>query len=215
MKKIITILLFTSILFSQSNQQSEILSETPLYPLPENMTFEEYQDMNRRMSIGVGLAFIPIPGIVHRYAGEKELSKKLSYVSIGGLISLIGSMSGNEKKEEWSDSDYEILIMNQGLESETRFEKIPIEIISGDSIIYRLNQVYEKVTYSGGSPALAAIGFIAIFGSYYYDVFHGLKVIHDKREAVRYKYGKQLKFSFRPSYDVYASKAKLNLDINF
>ena len=215
MKKIITILLFTSILFSQSNQQSEILSETPLYPLPENMKFEEYQDMNRRMSIGVGLAFIPIPGIVHRYAGEKELSKKLSYVSIGGLISLIGSMSGNEKKEEWSDSDYEILIMNQGLESETRFEKIPIEIIGGDSIRYRLNQVYEKVTYSGGSPALAAIGFIAIFGSYYYDVFHGLKVIHDKREAVRYKYGKQLKFSFRPSYDVYASKAKLNLDINF
>ena len=215
MKKIITILLFTSILFSQSNQQSEILSETPLYPLPENMTFEEYQDMNRRMSIGVGLAFIPIPGIVHRYAGEKELSKKLSYVSIGGLISLIGSMSGNEKKEEWSDSDYEILIMNQGLESETRFEKIPIEIIGGDSIRYRLNQVYEKVTYSGGSPALAAIGFIAIFGSHYYDVFHGLKVIHDKREAVRYKYGKQLKFSFRPSYDVYASKAKLNLDINF
>jgi len=215
MKKIITILLFTSILFSQSNQQSEILSETPLYPIPEGMTFEEYQDMNRRMSIGVGLAFIPIPGIVHRYAGEKELSKKLSYVSIGGLISLIGSMSGNEKKEEWSDSDYEILIMNQGLESETRFEKIPIEIIGGDSIRYRLNQVYEKVTYSGGSPALAAIGFIAIFGSYYYDVFHGLKVLHDKREAVRYKYGKQLKFSFRPSYDVYASKAKLNLDINF
>ena len=215
MKKIITILLFTSILFSQSNQQSEILSETPLYPLPENMTFEEYQDMNRRMSIGVGLAFIPIPGIIHRYAGEKELSKKLSYVSIGGLISLISSMSGNEKKEEWSDSDYEILIMNQGLESETRFEKIPIEIIGGDSIKYKLNQVYEKVTYSGGSPALAAIGFIAIFGSYYYDVFHGLKVIHDKREAVRYKYGKQLKFSFRPSYDVYASKAKLNLDINF
>ena len=215
MKKIITILLFTSILFSQSNQQSEILSETPLYPIPEGMTFEEYQDMNRRMSIGVGLAFIPIPGIVHRYAGEKELAKKLSYVSIGGLISIIGSMSGNEKKEEWNDSDYEILIMNQGLESETRFEKIPIEIIGGDSIRYRLNQVYEKVIYSGGSPVLGAIGFIAIFGSYYYDVFHGLKVIHDKREAVRYKYGKQLKFSFRPSYDVYASKAKLNLDINF
>ena len=215
MKKIITISLITSILFSQSNQQNEILSETPLYPIPESMTFEEYQDMNRRMSIGVGLAFIPFPGIVHRYAGEKELAKKLSYVSIGGLIALIVSMSGNEEKKEWSDSDYEILIMNQGLESETRFEKIPIEIIGSDSIRYRLNQVYEKVTYSGGSPSLAAIGFIAIFGSYYYDVFHGLKVIHDKREAVRYKYGKQLKFSFRPSYDVYASKAKLNLDINF
>ena len=215
MKKIITISLFTSILFSQSNQQNEILSETPLYPIPESMTFEEYQDMNRRMSIGVGLAFIPIPGIVHRYAGEKELAKKLSYVSIGGLISLIGSMSGNEQKKEWSDSDYEILIMNQDLENETRYEKIPIEIIGGDSIRYRLNQIYEKVKYSGGSPALGALGFIAIFGSYYYDVFHGLKVIHDKREAVRYKYGKQLKFSFRPSYDLYASQTKLNFDIHF
>ena len=215
MKKIITISLFASILLSQSNQQNEILSETPLYPIPESMTFEEYQDMNRRMSIGVGLAFIPIPGIVHRYAGEKELAKKLSYFTIGGLISLIGSMSGNEQKKEWSDSDYEILIMNQGLENEIRFEKVPIETIGSDSIKYRLNQVYEKVTYSGGSPALVALGFVAIFGSYYYDVFHGLKVIHDKREAVRYKYGKQLKFSLRTSYDLYASQTKLNFDIHF
>jgi len=135
MKKYLFIVLFTANLFSQSNQRGEILSETPLYPLPENMTFEEYQDMNRRSSIGVGLAFIPIPGIVHRYAGEKELAKRLSYVSIGGFISLIGSLSGNEEEEEWGGSDYEILIMNQGLENETRFEKIPIEIIGDNSII--------------------------------------------------------------------------------
>ena len=215
MKNIITTIIFISILFSQSNQQNEILSETPLYPIPESMTFEEYQDMNRRMAIGIGLAFIPLPGIVHRYAGEKQIAKKLSYISAGGFISLIGSMSGNEQKKEWGDSDYEILIMNQGLDSETRFEKIPIEIIDGDSIKYKLNQVYEKVTYSGGSPAFGAIGIIAILGSYYYDIFHGLKVVHDKREAVRYKYGKQLKFSLRPSYDVFESNAKLNFDIHF
>ena len=201
MKKYLLIVIFTANLFSQSNQRGEILSETPLYPLPENMTFEEYQDMNRRMSIGVGLAFIPIPGIVHRYAGEKELAKRLSYVSIGGFISLIGSLSGNKEKEEWGNSDYEILIMNQGLENETRFEKIPIEIIGDDSIKYKLNQVYKKVTHSGGSPFLGVIGITAIIGSYYYDVFHGLKLIHDKREAVRFKYGKQLKLSLRPSYD--------------
>ena len=215
MKKYLLIVLFTANLFSQSDQRGEILSETPLYPLPENMTFEEYQDMNRRMSIGVGLAFIPIPGIVHRYAGEKELAKRLSYVSIGGFISLMGSLSGNEEKEEWGGSDYEILIMNQGLENETRFEKIPIEIIGDDSIKYKLNQVYKEVTYSGGSPVLGAIGIIAIIGSYYYDVFHGLKLIHDKREAVRFKYGKQLKFSFRPSYDYYENEAKLNFDFRF
>ena len=178
-KKYILIFLFTSSLFSQSNQPGEILSETPLYPIPENMTFEEYQDMNRRLSIGVGLAFIPIPGIVHRYAGER-LAKKLSYISIGGFVSLIGSMSGSEERKEWDDSDYEILILNQGLENETRYEKIPMKISGGDSIRYKLNQVYKNVTYSGGSPTLAAIGVIAILGSYCYDVFYGLKIIHDK-----------------------------------
>jgi len=204
-----------SLLLCQSNQQSEILSETPLHPIPAEMTFEEYQDMNRRMSLGVGLAFIPIPGIVHRYAGEKKIANKLTYISLGGLASLIVSMSDNIEKKEWRDSDYEVLIMNQGLENETRFEKIPIEMTENDSIRYKLNQVYERVSYSGGSPALGAIGLIAIVGSYYYDVFHGLKTIHDKREQVRYKYGKEIKFSLRPSYDVFASKAKLNLDFHF
>ena len=71
MKNLVIISMLSSLLICQSNQQSEILSETPLHPVPEEMTFEEYQDMNRRMSIGVGLAFIPIPGMIHRYAGER------------------------------------------------------------------------------------------------------------------------------------------------
>ncbi|MBT3665650.1 hypothetical protein HN537_08470 [bacterium] len=215
MRNILLVMISTSVLVSQSNQQSEILSETPLHPIPKEMTFEEYQDMNRRMSIGVGLAFIPIPGMIHRYAGEKTIATKLTYISLGGLASLIASMSNNIEKKEWRDSDYEILIMNQGLENETRFEKIPLEITGNDSIRYKLNQVYEYVSYSGGAPALGALGLIAIVGSYYYDVYHGLKMIHDKREKVRFKYGKKMKFAFRPSYDVFASKAKLNLDINF
>ena len=215
MKNVLIISMLSSLLLCQSNQQSEILSETPLHPIPAEMTFEEYQDMNRRMSLGVGLAFIPIPGVVHRYAGEKKIANKLTYISLGGLASLIFSMSDNIEKKEWRDSDYEVLIMNQGLENETRFEKIPIEMTENDSIRYKLNQVYERVSYSGGSPALGAIGLIAIVGSYYYDVFHGLKTIHDKREQVRYKYGKEIKFSLRPSYDVFASKAKLNLDFHF
>ena len=215
MKNVLIISMLSSLLLCQSNQQSEILSETPLHPIPAEMTFEEYQDMNRRMSLGVGLAFIPIPGVVHRYAGEKKIANKLTYISLGGLASLIVSMSDNIEKKEWRDSDYEVLIMNQGLENETRFEKIPIEMTENDSIRYKLNQVYESISYSGGSPTLGAIGLIAIVGSYYYDVFHGLKTIHDKREQVRYKYGKEIKFSLRPSYDVFASKAKLNLDFHF
>jgi hypothetical protein len=43
MKSILLTMIFTSVLVSQSNQQSEILSETPLHPIPEEMTFEEYR----------------------------------------------------------------------------------------------------------------------------------------------------------------------------
>ena len=213
MKNIIIYFFLFCVVFTQNNQQAEIMSETPLHPIPEEMTYEEYQDMNRRINIGVGLAFIPIPGIVHRYAGEKSTAKKLSYITIGGLLAFAAS-SGSEERE-WPESDYELFIMNEGLDNEIRYEKIPVEITGNDSVTYKLNQVYKRVSHVGGNPLLGFIGIAAVFGSYYYDVFHGLKMIHDKREAVRFKYGKKLQYSVRPSFDPFASKAKLNLDIYF
>lgn len=215
MKNIIIFFLFICVAFTQSNQQGEIMSETPLHPIPEEMTYEEYQDMNRRMNIGVGLAFIPIPGIVHRYAGEKKTAKKLSYITMGGLVAFAASSSGSVEKKEWPESDYELFIMNAGLDNETRYEKIPVEIAVNDSITYALKQIYKRVTHTGGNRFLGLIGFAAVFGSYYYDVFHGLKMIHDKREAARYKYGKKLQYSVRPSFDPFASKGKLNLNFYF
>ena len=213
MKNIIIYFVLFCVVFTQNNQQAEIMSETPLHPIPEEMTYEEYQDMNRRINIGVGLAFIPIPGIVHRYAGEKSTAKKLSYITIGGLL-VFATASGSEERK-WPESDYELFIMNEGLDNEIRYEKIPVEITGNDSVTYKLNQVYKRVSHVGGNPLLGFIGIAAVFGSYYYDVFHGLKMIHDKREAVRFKYGKKLQYSVRPSFDPFASKAKLNLDIYF
>ena len=213
MKNIIIYFVLFCVVFTQNNQQAEIMSETPLHPIPEEMTYEEYQDMNRRINIGVGLAFIPIPGIVHRYAGEKSTAKKLSYITIGGLLAFAGSSGSQEKK--WPESDYELFIMNEGLDNEIRYEKIPVEITGNDSVTFKLNQVYKRVNRVGGNPLLGLIGIVAVFGSYYYDVFHGLKMIHDKREAVRFKYGKKLQYSVRPSFDPFASRAKLNLDIYF
>ena len=213
MKNIIIYFFLFCVVFTQNNQQAEIMSETPLHPIPEEMTYEEYQDMNRRINIGVGLAFIPIPGIVHRYAGEKSTAKKLSYITIGGLLAFAASSGSEERK--WQESDYELFIMNEGLDNEIRYEKIPVEITGNDSVTYKLNQVYKRVNRVGGNPLLGLIGIVAVFGSYYYDVFHGLKMIHDKREAVRFKYGKKLQYSVRPSFNPFASKAKLNLDIYF
>ena len=213
MRKVIVVFILYCKVFAQNNQLPEIMSETPLHPIPENMTYEEYQDMNRRMNIGIGLAFIPIPGIVHRYAGDSNMAKKLTYVTLGGLISIVAS-SGQEEKY-WPDSNYELFIINEGLDNETRYEKIPSEINENGSTTYLLKEMRKKVRYKGGTPALGMIGFAAIFGSYYYDVYHGLKTIYNKREAVRFKYGKKLKYSFRPSFEPLASKTKFNLDLYF
>jgi len=94
-----------SFLNSQSVPGGDMLTETPLYPVPAEMTFEEYQDMNRRLTIGLALTSIPIPGIVHRYAGEKKKARRLFMIGAGGLGLMIAGafMMGEEK---WPKSDY-------------------------------------------------------------------------------------------------------------
>ena len=70
-KIIILMLIFTGNIFPQS-LGGDILNESPLTPIPEEMTFEEYRDMNRRLTIGIALSSIPIPGLIHDYAGDKK-----------------------------------------------------------------------------------------------------------------------------------------------
>ena len=69
MKKILTCSLLAQCLtLSQTSNNitnADPLSETPLYPIPEEMTFEEYEDMNRRLSQNLLCSSIPLPGITH------------------------------------------------------------------------------------------------------------------------------------------------------
>ena len=66
MKKILTCSLLAQCLaLSQTSNNitnADPLSETPLYPIPEEMTFEEYEDMNR-ISQALLWSSIPLPGI--------------------------------------------------------------------------------------------------------------------------------------------------------
>ena len=73
MKTIISILLLTSSIFAQVQSfGGDLLNESPLSPVPADMTFEEYRDMNRRLTVGLTLWAIPIPGLIHDYADEKK-----------------------------------------------------------------------------------------------------------------------------------------------
>ena len=200
-----------SSLNSQSVSGGDMLTETPLYPVPAEMTFEEYQDMNRRLTIGLALTSIPIPGIVHRYAGEKKKARRLFMIGAGGLGLMIAgaSMMG---EEEWPESDYNLMILNAGEDNEIRYEKIPINQF-GDDIEYKLIPMNKQRDGSGGG--LIILGALVLVGDIFYDWLHGWKMIINKRDAVRYKYGQQIQVSVRPEVNLNTQSAGINFRLFF
>ena len=200
-----------SFLNSQSVPGGDMLTETPLYPVPAEMTFEEYQDMNRRLTIGLALTSIPIPGIVHRYAGEKKKARRLFFIGAGGLGLMIAgaSMMG---EEEWPESDYNLMILNAGEDNEIRYEKIPINQF-GDDIEYKLIPMNKQRDGSGGG--LIILGALVLVGDIFYDWLHGWKMIVNKRDAVRYKYGQQIQVSVRPEVNLNTQSAGINFRLFF
>jgi len=200
-----------SSLYSQSVPGGDMLTETPLYPVPAEMTFEEYQDMNRRLTIGLALTSIPIPGIVHRYAGEKKKARRLFMIGAGGLGLMIAgaSMMGEEK---WPESDYNLMILNAGKKNELRYEKIPINHV-GDDIEYKLVPMHKQRDGSGGG--LIILGALVLAGDIFYDCLHGWKMIVNKRDAVRYKYGQQIQVSVRPEVNLNTQSAGINFRLFF
>ena len=203
-----------SSLNSQSVPGGDMLTETPLYPVPAEMTFEEYQDMNRRLTIGLALTSIPIPGIVHRYAGEKKKARRLFMIGAGGLGLMIAgaSMMGEEK---WPKSDYDLMFLNRYEDNEIRYEKIPINQVGDDSddIEYKLVPMHKQRDGSGGG--LIILGALVLVGDIFYDWLHGWKMIVNKRDAVRYKYGQQIQVSVRPEVNLNTQSAGINFRLFF
>jgi len=200
-----------SSLNSQSVPGGDMLTETPLYPVPAEMTFEEFQDMNRRLTIGLALTSIPIPGIVHRYAGEKKKARRLFMIGAGGLGLLIAGASMMDE-EKWPESDYNLMILNAGEDNEIRYEKIPIAQI-GDDIEYKLIPMNKQRGGSGGG--LIILGALVLVGDIFYDWLHGWKMIINKRDAVRYKYGQQIEVSVKPGVNLNTQYAGINFRLFF
>ena len=133
MKTIISILLLVSLMYAQEQSPGgDVLNESPLMPVPADMTFEEYRDMNRRLTVGLALTAVPIPGLIHDYAGEKKKAKRIRRVALGsvGLI-VAGAFMAGDDKGEWQDTDYNIYVEGEG-DSERRYEMIPPGMIGND-----------------------------------------------------------------------------------
>ena len=208
------ILIFSTYLLGQvknvNRNNSEALSETPLYPIPAEMTFEEYQDMNRRMSLAVAWSAIPVPGVTHFYAGEKKKARQLFYIGLGGLACVIAG-AGSMEEGTWPDTtglegDYEEI-------AGAWYKKVPIGK-EGNQINYKLETVNKESKDSGGG-LIAALGILVIVGDFIYDRIWGFRKIEFKRDRVRYKYGQQLQFSVQPKMEPLAGGLGLSLSMQF
>ena len=62
----------TLLLQTPSANARDVLIEPPLVPIPEEMTLEKYRDMNRRLSVGLALSAIPVPGMIHFSPGSRR-----------------------------------------------------------------------------------------------------------------------------------------------
>tara|TARA_B100000886_G_scaffold329346_1_gene278620 strand:+ start:1368 stop:1922 length:555 start_codon:yes stop_codon:yes gene_type:complete len=180
------------------------------------MTFEEYKDMNRRFNIAIAWSAIPIPGITHYYAGEKIMAKRLFYMGLGGIASLIigGAMNGEPSWPDTANSEIRDLyaIYNLGTNDEEWYEKIPVSI-ENNQTSYKLEKINKESDNAGG--LFIAAGFIILAGDFIYDRLWGLKKIEEKRDRVRYKYGKKIKMSLTPEIGFQNGHLGLFLNSNF
>mgnify|MGYP001333010831 CR=1 FL=1 len=195
------------------NNQNNIdpLSETPLFSIPSEMTYEEYKDMNRRFNIAIAWSAIPIPGITHYYAGEKKLAKRLFYIGLGGFTSIILGTTMNSEPS-WPEDSSRYVINNLGTNDEAWYEKIPVSM-ENDQTNYRLKKINKTSDDAGG--LFIAVGFLILIGDFVYDRLWGIKKIEEKRDKVRFKYGKELKFSLSPKIDFSRGEYGLALSKGF
>jgi len=191
-------------------QGGDLLNEAPLTKIPAEMTFEEYQDMNRRLTVGLVLAAIPVPGMIHFYANEKKTGWRILGTAAVGLGSvLVGATIAEEG--DFPDSDFGLLKLNEDEDNERRFEKIPTHVSRTDTT-YKLQEIFRE--RSGVGVALVVLGAAILIGDIAYDLIHGIRIIEEKRDRVRFKYGKKLNISIEPDIDLGMNSAGFQLSFN-
>jgi len=193
---IITFVTFS--ILSVSLAQGDLLNEVEIQPLPDEMTFEEYRDANRRLISGVIVSsLMPVPGMMHLYAGEKKTAYRLFGATGVGLLSMLAGIAAlSDEGDDWESSDFETVDIGG-----KKYEKIPVFIYEEDDFDntgYTLRKLDKKHNESGIGIALVLLGGGVIIYSHFYDWIHGINTIELKRDRVRFKYGKQLNFSMNP-----------------
>ena len=194
----------------------DMLNEVPIWPVPAEMTFQEYTDANRRLGVGLLLMSVPLPGTVHFYAGESRAGWKHVGAAALGVVSIIaGAAIVDEKDNQWKKTDLKIVDITGENGTVERYEKIPVEEEAGE-LNYQLRKLDHK-TKGGGGIALIVVGAGLVVGQVLHDLIQGTKTIQRKRDAVRYKYGQSAgyKFSVVPNADLERRSFGAQLSMRF
>lgn len=169
------------------DRSSEILNEVPIWPVPAEMTEEEYVDANRRIGVGLLLMSVPLPGTMHFYAGEERQGWMHAGAAILGGVAIVLGAATTTEKDTWESTDYEVVDIVGASGKVKRYEKIPIAEEAG-AADYKLRELDHEI--GGIGPLFIVVGAGLIAGSIVHDWIGGIKTIVRKRDAVRYKYGK-------------------------
>ncbi len=212
---VIILFLCLSLSVSDIIAQGDLLNEMKLHPIPDEMTFEEYRDANRRLLSGVLVSsLVPVPGMMHFYAGEKKTGYRLLGVTGLGLLSIFGGLASSYAEgDEWEDSDFETVDIGS-----QRYEKIPVLIYEDNGVEntgYTLKKLHKEREGDALGISLMILGGGAIVFCHIYDWIHGIQTIEQKRDRVRFKYGKQLSFSMNPMIDPEKNFAGVSLGVKF
>ena len=181
---------------AQDHGGGEILNEVPIWPVPAKMTLEEYRDANRRLSVGLLLMSVPLPGTLHFYADEKrEGWIHVGAAVLGGASIIVGASMSDKTKNKWEKTNFETLDVTGTRGVIRRYEKIPVED-DGGVITYKLRKLERQ--RKGGGP-LVVLGAGLLVGQILHDWIDGIKKIERKRDSVRFKYGKSAGFKMSMS----------------
>jgi len=151
------------------------------------LSFEDYQDANRR--VGLGLFYGVVPGGVHFYANEDMSGWILTGTALAGVAVIIAGASLTSEKTLTTD-EYETTQIGG-----TVYYKVPVWLEEGDAgktgfELQEVKKTEKRLTKAGG--ALLAVGISTLVASYIWDVFHGIHVIEEKRDRARFKIGQML-----------------------
>ena len=188
--KILLILIISNLMTENLNAQSnggDVLNEPPFYVVPADMTFEEYEDANRRLSVGLLLMSIPFPGSLHFYANERREAWWHVGIATAGVLSIIAGAGASDEKETWPESDFEIRDITGEDGTVRRYEKVPFEENFGN-VNYELRLLPHE---RDGGEFLIVLGAGLLIGQLIHDWYDGIRTIEKKRNRVRFNYGKK------------------------